>query len=291
MVWKGAVQAGVELARVQTGKAVNMRTFAKHGAFTLIELLVVIAIISVLAAILFPVFAQAREKARQISCTSNLRQIGMGLTEYIQDNDEGMPLSYFGPGGAAAAAVSSDATSNYKWMDAIYSYVGEERVFNCPDDFYSPPYHYRSGTNYGSYGVNGAYSKAGDNETPPRSSYSYLIRLPMLADPSGTVWAADCNNGDTTHPGGSSGGAYGFTWTDPTANPSIVSISDGTEQLEVPAKGGGISARHQYFTNVLFCDGHVKAYKLNTLAATHTVNDPAYALPVSVMYLFTIEGD
>ena len=61
-------------------------------AFTLIELLVVIAIIAILAAILFPVFAQARAKARQTTCVSNARQIGMSVMMYVQDYDEGMPI-------------------------------------------------------------------------------------------------------------------------------------------------------------------------------------------------------
>ena len=63
----------------------------KRG-FTLIELLVVIAIIAILAAILFPVFARARENARRASCASNLKQIGLGLMQYVQDYDEGHPF-------------------------------------------------------------------------------------------------------------------------------------------------------------------------------------------------------
>ena len=63
----------------------------KQQGFTLIELLVVIAIIAILAAILFPVFAKAREKARQASCSSNEKQLGLGIIQYVQDNDEMFP--------------------------------------------------------------------------------------------------------------------------------------------------------------------------------------------------------
>jgi prepilin-type N-terminal cleavage/methylation domain-containing protein len=95
--------------------------------FTLIELLVVIAIISLLAAILFPVFGRARENARRASCQSNLKQIGLGLLQYIGDYDDTMPFSFFGSAGNSDAA-------NYKWMDAIYPYVKNEQIFTCPSD-------------------------------------------------------------------------------------------------------------------------------------------------------------
>src|SRR5437899_3579592 len=82
-------------------------------AFTLIELLVVIAIIAILAAILFPVFAQAREKARQASCISNLKQIGMGIMQYVQDFDETYPCNWY------VSLWPSRPAGNmaYKWMD------------------------------------------------------------------------------------------------------------------------------------------------------------------------------
>src|ERR1700732_1232210 len=67
---------------------------ARRAAFTLIELLVVIAIIAILAAILFPVFAQVREKARQITCTSNCKQFGLAIMQYAEDYDEAMPIGY-----------------------------------------------------------------------------------------------------------------------------------------------------------------------------------------------------
>src|SRR5579871_6111928 len=73
-----------------------MSSQTKRGGFTLIELLVVIAIIAILAAILFPVFAQARESARTISCASNIRQIGVAILMYVQDNDERFPIYNYG---------------------------------------------------------------------------------------------------------------------------------------------------------------------------------------------------
>lgn len=119
---------------MQTSSVRGMKGKAR-AAFTLIELLVVIAIISILAAILFPVFAQAREKGRAITCLSNQRQLGMGLAQYVQDYDETFPMGqYFYKG------------EQFIWSDAIYPYTkaGEKfanghvanhtGIYDCPSN-------------------------------------------------------------------------------------------------------------------------------------------------------------
>jgi prepilin-type N-terminal cleavage/methylation domain-containing protein/prepilin-type processing-associated H-X9-DG protein len=98
------------------------RTFRSQG-FTLIELLVVIAIIAILAAILFPVFAKAREKARTSSCSSNLKQIGVAIMQYTQDYDEKLPFRK--PAGA---------TENLSWRVLVQPYVKSTQVFVCPSN-------------------------------------------------------------------------------------------------------------------------------------------------------------
>jgi len=98
-----------------------------HG-FTLIELLVVIAIIAILAAILFPVFSQAREKARQSSCTSNLRQLNLGLAQYVQDYDEKFPNYYWSEG------CQQNNASSATWFRGIYPYVNNLQLYACPTD-------------------------------------------------------------------------------------------------------------------------------------------------------------
>jgi prepilin-type N-terminal cleavage/methylation domain-containing protein/prepilin-type processing-associated H-X9-DG protein len=96
--------------------------------FTLIELLVVIAIIAILAAILFPVFAKAREKARQTSCVSNEKQIGLSFLQYIQDNDEAFPLS------VVSTVSPPPAGQPVGWADAIQPYQKSLAIFQCPSE-------------------------------------------------------------------------------------------------------------------------------------------------------------
>jgi prepilin-type N-terminal cleavage/methylation domain-containing protein/prepilin-type processing-associated H-X9-DG protein len=115
-----------------------------HRAFTLIELLVVIATIATLASILFPVFAQAREKSRQASCLSNQRQIGMGFLQYFQDNDEMFPQ--LGKSGSVP------------WVTSLQPYMKSYAILRCPNDAsinWDEPIAPSTVTRFTSYSLNG----------------------------------------------------------------------------------------------------------------------------------------
>ena len=144
----------------------------KKLGFTLIELLIVIAIIAILAAILFPVFAAAREKARMATCSSNLRQLSLSFLQYAQDNDESLPNlndnGYVGgAGGICGADVGTHVSGTFygtwywsagnlggtgqMWMDTIYPYVKSTGVYVCPSFPISPN---TGGLPYSTYGYN-----------------------------------------------------------------------------------------------------------------------------------------
>lgn len=110
----------------------------RRRGFTLIELLIVIAIIAVLAAILFPVFSQVREKARSMACLSNMKQIGIGVQMYVQDQDERL---FFRAGTKAtvtranvAVAKTDPVYNSLQWWNEIMPYLKSSAVFSCPSD-------------------------------------------------------------------------------------------------------------------------------------------------------------
>jgi prepilin-type N-terminal cleavage/methylation domain-containing protein/prepilin-type processing-associated H-X9-DG protein len=147
--------------------------------FTLIELLVVIAIIAILAAILFPVFAKAREKARQTSCLSNQKEIALAVLMYVQDYDERMPISFFG--------WTSPPGPPYTWREIVQPYVKNVQIFQCPSDSnqWNLPIN-------ASYGINTNFF----NFLDVAPFWTWTASLAQIVKPAETVMTTDNSNGD-----------------------------------------------------------------------------------------------
>ena len=148
-----------------------------RNAFTLIELLVVIAIIAILAAILFPVFAKVREKARQTACVSNLKQLSLAVMQYTQDNDENYP-------------TGSRGFLGQGWASTIYPYVKSTGVYKCPDDSTSAQV-FGGVTSYPvSYSGNLNFLRIdGGTATDPHTGQA----LASLVSPAKTVLFCECS--------------------------------------------------------------------------------------------------
>jgi prepilin-type N-terminal cleavage/methylation domain-containing protein len=194
----------------------------RRKGFTLIELLVVIAIIAILAAILFPVFSKAREKARQISCLSNTRQLSLGLLMYVDDYDETLPP-------CAYSTVPGSNTIVY-WTDMVNPYVKNGRVDICPSD------NLDTITSYGLNEMAFVDISDPDNVNP-------LANLAVFQTPASTVMLGELGIDDN---GNATVNAYKLQAPDQD-------LDDGSEAR--PA------ARHLGFTNLSFMDGHEKAMR------------------------------
>jgi prepilin-type N-terminal cleavage/methylation domain-containing protein/prepilin-type processing-associated H-X9-DG protein len=229
-------------------------------AFTLIELLVVIAIIAILAAILFPVFAQAREKARQSTCISNTKQLGLGVLMYAQDYDEQYPMMSF----KAAPGIAY----RIRWADQIYPYVKNEALFLCPSapkELSTKFFYHRfdannnglqdDGAKYGGYGFN--YQYLGNSRFPWSAS------LAEIEKPAETV--AICDTSGVAYEIGRRGvGDY-------VVDPPLTSLrgsgkasgfyGDGAECGGVNGCRSMPAERHNGMVSVGFTDGHSKAMK------------------------------
>jgi len=258
----------------------------KSEGFTLIELLVVIAIIAILAAILFPVFAKVREKARQTSCLSNEKQLGLGLVQYVQDNDEQFPC------GVSVGTLGPGDMFGIGWAGQIYPYVKSTGLYDCPDDV----------------------TPSQPNATPPMYEVSYAMNTHIInsyldpsikGDPQGplghisgfnapasTVMLCEVtnnladitsinegiNNGAThlsvvTNGAGGSppdGACLGITknWYDSTAKLSTGPIQESPYGLD------GTLGRHTNGANYLMVDGHAKWLQGSRVSAG---GNPAYS--------------
>jgi prepilin-type N-terminal cleavage/methylation domain-containing protein/prepilin-type processing-associated H-X9-DG protein len=275
----------------------------RRNAFTLIELLVVIAIIAILAAILFPVFAQAREKARQTSCLSNMKQINTAFMMYTQDYDENMPL--FSASFCPTARYQNPLDPNDRpggstgpgrrmmWQLALFPYNKSWDIYSCPSDAPAPTNLVARFHNI-SYGYN----------------YGYLSKLEVTPDPSGcgiSQWFSGRSLAVVGRPAeiisftdgggraafGEGGTTLGSMVNPPDAyisteffyGPSGVGWGPNCQNYFNPAQGAqtnrwfatdGFAFRHNEGGNVAFVDGHVKFNRVNSLM--RGTNSPTLAL-------------
>jgi prepilin-type N-terminal cleavage/methylation domain-containing protein/prepilin-type processing-associated H-X9-DG protein len=258
--------------------------------FTLIELLVVVAIISLLAAILFPVFSRARENARRASCMSNMKQMGLGFAMYTQDYDEHMPNLYNTPGTGHFIYPNGQVSGNptEPWYNMIYPYVKNWQIFNDPSTGSEPQY-------TGKYNT---YDSSGNPATPDFFAYSYNYGGPYVGNGQTCPSTYNCgvNLGPGNPAGGTTPGANLASIEDPSGT---ICVIDGSHygihyyypssslptEADVEATGVCSStssnypplcarARHLGTINTLFVDGHVKSMQWKTILAGAGTSTP-----------------
>jgi prepilin-type N-terminal cleavage/methylation domain-containing protein/prepilin-type processing-associated H-X9-DG protein len=252
----------------------NPSSNRSRTAFTLIELLVVIAIIAILASILFPVFGRARENARRSSCQSNMKQIGLGLMQYVQDYDEKMPFYQYN-----STAIASQPI--FTWSNAIFPYTKSYQITKCPSESkpgYSQAASYNV-TRWPSYGFNYNYLNPngciGDGAGGLKFTTISLARIQsssqMVAFAENKVYGSD---------------ADGYYLSPTVESPAILAASepdecgysdggwgtgsyadDGTAYAGPVTGTGDFKARHLDGGNVSFVDGHVKWFSPGRLAS------------------------
>lgn len=230
-------------------------------AFTLIELLVVIAIIAILAAILFPVFARARENARRASCMSNLKQMALGIMMYTQDNDEKFPCSaqLVSQLGITVSQLPNNGdfgnqTGDLYWQQAIYPYTKSTQVAFCPSAL-SPS----GGAQYYNYGANFEIMSVHDAIVSPLKP----LGLSAINAPSNVYLVMDAgalvispvpfNDQGITAP------SWAYWYLPGTGPGSAANLTAASQSsFSTAALNDFETGRHFGGVNVAYADGHVK---------------------------------
>ena len=231
----------------------NSRT---HKGFTLIELLVVIAIIAILASILFPVFARARENARRASCMSNVKQLSLAVLMYLQDYDDTYPTVL-----VRTPNLTSDQYPGGKWTNGntlywpqtLYPYHKSLQVFFCPSGIMVGQY-----PSSGNYGANSLIFN--DDQTNPASTT--VVRMASVVAPASTYMLMDSGTyriyvSDAADPRGN------YSYTPGIGKVMGKECSDTRNSVTIPDVSceDFKSGRHFGGVNVGFADGHVKWLK------------------------------
>ena len=209
----------------------KLHTSVKKG-FTLIELLVVIAIIAILAAILFPAFAKARESARRISCVSNLKQIGIGIMQYVQEYDEKLP---------ACETRDFPGIGRVPYADTIKSYVQDANIYRCPSNSLTTKMRNSGEIYFAHY-----YANGGDDNNVTDAAGGERNR-PMNRD-------EDVNTAEQ-------GGAALGSITSPSQTILIGENRNARAEPNYYNAGEAQFQGHLGTTNFLFADGHVKSMR------------------------------
>ncbi len=225
--------------------------------FTLIELLVVIAIIAILAAILFPVFAQAREKARQTNCLSNMKNIGTAIILYIDDNHETYPQAY-------GAATQYEVCF---WTGKIFPYVKDWKMYYCPSHYYS--YDGSITAAFAGYGqpsqgnnaLGGGYTENGDVLTDNRAGNVAPLKAARVKSPSNVVSVYEGSNWMMNDAAWANLGSYGCY----LPGTYLANNVDRSNVLSGDALSDYNNGRHNEGINLVYCDGHAGFEKSATV--------------------------
>jgi prepilin-type N-terminal cleavage/methylation domain-containing protein/prepilin-type processing-associated H-X9-DG protein len=236
---------------------VRPRRTTAHRGFTLIELLVVIAIIAILAAILFPVFAQAREKARGISCLSNAKQVGVAGAMYTQDYDEMVMPAWL--------LYSAAPLDEPLWPRTLQPYIKNTQLFTCPSSPLKTPYTpqppgWTALDDYGLYGIFGAF---GRNACLSNQDAS----LAAVVTPANSILFGEAAypKDHATAPGF---GYYLLFWTDQADN--LCPFDQSEANRSYGNNSSRPALRHTEGANISFFDGHSKWFKSSALISPPT---------------------